>query len=133
MLCNPSPENENASLLRVSTGASAQELIDGFAGCLADALSPSSPFLPADDEDETFSSFRGSGNGSHGDKSSPAEDADADVRAALVLQLLLESVGSGGGATGPALGHLLLGFDVADGPAGAPRIRFSSSSSLQRW
>lgn len=77
-----------------------------------DSLSPSSPFLPADDEDEPGGGDFGGGGG---DTSSAS--ADADVRAGLVLQLLLDSVARGA-AAGPALGHLLLGFDVADGPAG---------------
>ena len=73
--------------------------MDGFAGCLADALSPSSAYLPADEEDEeaNASAF---GGGSGGGESPAAGDADADARAGLVLQLLLDGVQVGSSSCG---------------------------------
>jgi len=86
--------------------------VEGFAACLDDAMSLTSPFLPADDDDA---------NASGGGASPRGEDADTDVRSGLVLQLLLESVGRGA-AAGPGLAHLLLGFDVVDGSAGVAEL-----------
>lgn len=63
--------------------------MDGFAGCLADALSPSTAYLPADDDDKEP---RGSTFGGGGGESPAPGDADADARAGLVLQLLLDGV-----------------------------------------
>ena len=64
--------------------------MDGFAGCLADALSPSTAYLPADDDDDDAnnSAFGGGGGG----ESAAPGDADGDARAGLVLQLLLDGV-----------------------------------------
>ena len=67
--------------------------MDGFAGCLADALSPSTAYLPADDDDEeAHGAAFGGGSGGGGGESPASGDADADVRANLVLQLLLNGV-----------------------------------------
>lgn len=85
--------NHRITRINQSAGASAQELVDGFAGCLADALSPSTAYLPADDDDEESrgSAFGGNGGGGGGESPAPG-DADADARAGLVLQLLLDGV-----------------------------------------
>jgi hypothetical protein len=81
-------------------GTSAQELVDGFAGCLADALSPSTAYLPADDDDDDGprgANFGGGGGAGAGESPAPG-DAGADARAGLVLQLLLDGVQVGSGS-----------------------------------
>lgn len=104
--------------------------MDGFAACLDDALSPSSPFLPADDDADSCGG--GDANGGGASSETTADSGEADVRASLVLQLLLDSV-SRGGAGGPGLGHLLLSFDVMDGPAGDCKNRVEYSTAWSRW
>lgn len=72
----------------------------GFAAILQESLFSHGAFYSTED-DEAEATVSG--------------DATDDERAALVLQLLLDSLD----APTPNMAHILLGFDVEDGPEGA--------------
>lgn len=72
----------------------------GFAAILHESLFSHGAFYPMDDDDV--------------EKAAAGGGSTDDERATLVLQLLLDSLE----APAPNLAHILLGFDVEDGPEG---------------
>ena len=109
-----------------------EELSHGFAECMQDSLYEQQPFLTESD------SLQSSSSGGAAVPASPSRSGGAAAaheyggdgnsggvdRAMLVLQLLL---GAQGGPA-PNFAHLLLGFNVQDGPEG---VQLNPSHKMQ--